>query len=167
MFACQRFGGACLILCEVPRNLTHQAPISAPSVVAQRVPLAHSTRHPGRTAGPLSKQVLPCPPPRSVALNCEGFRMTAPSRADPRHPGPSSESLQGRNPRDVGRSDAARSMGISTRSLRMRPLMTCGTERLRSRVVVATRLGSLGNRGARPIWSLRDAGSDERCCGRS
>src|SRR5580700_1279145 len=90
--------------------------------------------------------------------------MTAPLRADPRHPGPSSESLQGRNPRDVGRSDAARSMGISTRSLRMRPLMTCGTERLRSRVVVATRLGSLGNRGARPIWSLRDAGSDERCC---
>ena len=33
---------------------------------------------------------------------CRGFRMTAPSRAYPRAPGPSSESLQGRNPREVG-----------------------------------------------------------------
>ena len=33
--------------------------------------------------------------------------MTAPSRVYPRAPGPSSESLQGRNPRDVGRGVAA------------------------------------------------------------
>ena len=37
--------------------------------------------------------------------------MTAPSRAYPRAPGPSSESLQGRNPRDVGRSVARRLYG--------------------------------------------------------
>jgi len=50
--------------------------------------------------------------------------MTALSRAYPGALGPSSESLQGRNPRDVGRSVAAGSMGISTRPLTMRPLMT-------------------------------------------
>jgi hypothetical protein len=97
---------------------------------------------------------------------CEGFRMTAPSRAHPRAPGPSSESLQGRNPREVGRNGAAGSMGIWTRSLKMRPLMTWRAERSRSRAMVATRLGSLGNRGPRPILALRDAGSDERCRGR-
>jgi hypothetical protein len=68
----------------------------------------------------------PKPPFASIDSNagpCRGFRMTAPSRAYPRAPGPSSESLQGRNPRDVGRSVAAGSMGISRRPLRMRPLM--------------------------------------------
>jgi hypothetical protein len=39
--------------------------------------------------------------------SCKGFRMTAPSRAYRRAPGPSSESLQGRNPRDAGRNAAA------------------------------------------------------------
>jgi hypothetical protein len=92
--------------------------------------------------------------------------MTALSRACPRAAGPSSESLQGRNPRDVGRNAAARFMGISTRPLRMRPLMTWRAERSRSRAVVAARLRSLGNRTARPIWALRDAGSAERCRGR-
>jgi hypothetical protein len=37
--------------------------------------------------------------------------------------------------------------------------------RRRSRAVVAARLGSVGNRKARPIWALQDAGSDERCRG--
>ena len=65
---------------------------------------------------------------RGNASSCRGFRMTAPSRAYPRAPGPSSESLQGRNPRDVGRSVAAGSMGISTRPLRIWPLMTWRAE---------------------------------------
>jgi hypothetical protein len=67
--------------------------------------------------------------------------MTAPSRAYPRAPGPSSESLQGRNPRDVGRSVALGSMGISTRRLSMRPLMTWRAEGSRNRAVVATGSG--------------------------
>jgi hypothetical protein len=99
--------------------------------------------------------------------SCRGFRMTAPSRAYPRAPGPSSESLQGRNPRDVGRSVAAGSMGISTRPLRMRPLMTWRAEWSRNRAVVATGLGWPGNKGRRPIRDLRGAGSDERCRGQS
>jgi hypothetical protein len=74
------------------------------------------------------------PPPQRTCFDgsfCEGFRMTAPSGAHPRAAGPSSESLQGRNPRDVGRDGAARSMGISTRPLRMRPLMSWRAERSR------------------------------------
>jgi hypothetical protein len=47
----------------------------------------------------------------------------------------------------------------------MRPLVTWLAERPRSRAVVVARLGSLGNRKARPIWALPDAGSDERCRG--
>jgi hypothetical protein len=42
-------------------------------------------------------------------------------------------------------------MGISTRPLRMRPLVTWLAEQPWSRVVVAARLGSLGNGKARPI----------------
>jgi hypothetical protein len=38
----------------------------------------------------------------SLGCKCERFRMTAPSETMPRAPGPSSESLQGRNPREVG-----------------------------------------------------------------
>ena len=43
---------------------------------------------------------------------CEGFRMTAHHDCEPRAPGPSSESLQGTNPREVGASDAAIAMVI-------------------------------------------------------
>jgi hypothetical protein len=96
---------------------------------------------------------------------CEGFRMTAPSRDWPRALGPSSESLQGRNPREVGGNGAARSMGISTQLLRMRLLMRLPAERWRSRTVVATRLGSPGKRRPTPIRALRgrlDTRSDER-----
>jgi hypothetical protein len=96
---------------------------------------------------------------------CEVFRMTAPSRDWPRALGPSSESLQGRNPREVGGNGAARSMGISTRLLRMRLLMRLPAERWRSRTVVATRLGSPGKRRPTPIRALRgrlDTRSDER-----
>jgi len=51
-------------------------------------------------------------------------------------------------------------MGISTRPLRMRPLMTRLAEQPSSRVVVAAaRLGSLGNRKARPIWALQATGA--------
>jgi hypothetical protein len=49
--------------------------------------------------------------------------------------------------------------------LRMRPLVRWLAEQPWSRAVVAARLGSLGNRKARPIWALPDAGSDERCRG--
>ena len=96
---------------------------------------------------------------------CEGFRMTAPSRDWPRALGPSSETLQGRNPREVGGNGAARSMGISTQLLRMRLLMRLPAERWRSRTVVATRLGSPGKRRPTPIRALRgrlDTRSDER-----
>jgi hypothetical protein len=53
-------------------------------------------------------------------------------------------------------------MGILTRPLRIRSLVTWLAEQLRSGAVVAARLGSLGKRKARPIWALPDAGSDER-----
>ncbi len=65
----------------------------------------------------------------------------------------------------MGRNAAAGSMGISTRPLRIRPLVTWLAEQPRSRAVVAARLGLLGKRNARPIWALPDAGSDERCRG--
>src|SRR6202043_3498038 len=96
---------------------------------------------------------------------CEGFRMTAPSRDWPRALGPSSESLQGRNPREVGGNGAARFMGISTQLMRMRLLMRLPAEGWRSRTVVATRLGSPGKRRPTPIRALRGrlgTRSDER-----
>jgi hypothetical protein len=58
-------------------------------------------------------------------------------------------------------------MWISTRRLRMRPVATWLAERSRSCTVVAARLRSLGDREARPIWALPDAGLDERCRDRS
>jgi hypothetical protein len=67
----------------------------------------------------------------------------------------------------MGRNAAARSMGISTRPLGMRALVTWLAEQPRSRAAVAARLGSLGNRKVRPIWAFPDAGSDERCRGGS
>ena len=67
--------------------------------------------------------------------------MTAPVLVDRLVMGPSSESLQGRNPRDVGRNAAAGSMGISTRWLRMRPLKKWRAVGSRGRAAVATRLG--------------------------
>jgi hypothetical protein len=51
----------------------------------------------------LSKEVLPRRRHAWRGSFCEGFRMTAPSGIYPRAPWPSSESLQGRNPREVGR----------------------------------------------------------------
>ena len=84
--------------------------------------------------------------------------MTAPSRAQPRAPGPSSESLQGRNPRDVGDNGAAGFMGISTAPSRLRLRMTRRTERLRRQAVVAMRPELPDNKGPRPIWALQNPG---------
>jgi hypothetical protein len=54
------------------------------------------------------------------------FRVSddGPSRTCGEAPGPSSESLQRKNPREVGGGAAARAMGISARCRRTWPLLT-------------------------------------------
>ena len=66
---------------------------------------------------------------------CEGFRTTAHHAVALLAWGPSSESLQRRNPRNVGGNGAVHAMGILMRLVLMRELVTWLTGRLRSGAV--------------------------------
>ena len=88
--------------------------------------------------------------------------MTAPSRAYPGAPGPSSESLQGRNPRDVGRKADCRRYGDFDRAVE-----DTAADDVAGEVVAALRGGGNEARVARHRGSEADLGLAECWLGRA